>query len=93
MDEGEWTCAACTFRHVGIVSELRECTICGSSRPVVNAVRQPESRRSVDPAVSRRTPSSQLLALPDDVLQRVLAGPAIQQPLRCDDCVSPRKPC
>ena len=74
MDEGEWTCAACTFRHVGIVSELRECTICGSSRPVVNAVRQPESRRSVDPAVSRRSPSSQLLALPDDVLQRVLVG-------------------
>ena len=74
MDEGEWTCAACTFRHVGIVSELRECTICGTSRPVVNAVRQPESRRSVDPAVSRRSPSSQLLALPDDVLQRVLVG-------------------
>jgi len=71
MDEGEWTCAACTFRHVGIVSELRECTICGTSRPVVNAVRQPESRRSVDPAVS---PSSPLLALPDDVLQRVLVG-------------------
>ena len=74
MDEGEWTCAACTFRHVGIVSELRECTICGTSRPVVNAVRKPESRRSVDPAVSRRSPSSQLLALPDDVLQRVLVG-------------------
>ena len=74
MDEGEWTCAACTFRHVGIVSELRECTICGTSRPVVNAVRLPESRRSVDPAVSRRSPSSQLLALPDDVLQRVLVG-------------------
>ena len=74
MDEGEWTCAACTFRHAGVVSELRECTICGTSRPVVNAVRQPESRRSVDPAVSRRSPNSQLLALPDDVLQRVLVG-------------------
>ena len=77
MDEGEWTCAACTFRHVGIVSELRECTICGTSRLVVNAARQPESRRSLDPAVSpepRRSPTSPLLALPDDVLQRVLVG-------------------
>ena len=71
MDEGEWTCAACTFRHAGVVAELRECTICGTSRLVVNAAQQPESRRSVDPAVS---PSSPLLALPDDVLQRVLVG-------------------
>ena len=77
MDEGQWTCAACTFRHAGVVAELRECTICGTSRLVVNAAQQPESRRSVDPAVSpkpRRSPSSQLLALPDDVLQRVLVG-------------------
>ena len=71
MDEGKWTCAACTFRHAGVVAELRECTICGTSRLVVNAAQQPESRRSVDPAVS---PSSPLLALPDDVLQRVLVG-------------------
>ena len=71
MDEGEWTCAACTFRHAGVVAELRECTICGTSRLVVNAAQQPESRRFVDPAVS---PSSPLLALPDDVLQRVLVG-------------------
>ena len=87
MDEGEWTCAACTFRHAGIVAELRECTICGTARAVtrfrradpaaVNAARQPESRRSLDPAVSpepRRSPTSLLLALPDDVLQRVLVG-------------------
>ena len=71
MDEADWTCAACTFRHAGVVAELRECTICGTSRLVVNAAQQPESRRSVDPAVS---PSSPLLALPDDVLQRVLVG-------------------
>ena len=87
MDEGEWTCAACTFRHAGIVAELRECTICGTARAVtrfrradpaaVNAARQPEPRRSLDPAVSpepRRSPTSLLLALPDDVLQRVLVG-------------------
>ena len=43
----------------------------------MNAARQPESRRSLDPAVSpepRRSPTSLLLALPDDVLQRVLVG-------------------
>ena len=66
---------------------MRECTICGTARAVtrfrradpaaVNAARQPESRRSLDPAVSpepRRSPTSLLLALPDDVLQRVLVG-------------------
>ena len=36
MDE-EWKCAACTFRHAGIVAELRECTICGTARPPVAA--------------------------------------------------------
>ena len=52
----DWKCAACTFRHAGIVAELRECTICGTARPPVTArdpaaaaaAQQPESRRSVD---------------------------------------------
>ena len=55
----DWKCAACTFRHAGIVAELRECTICGTARPPVTArdpaaaaaAQQPESRRSVDAAV------------------------------------------
>ena len=33
----DWTCAGCTFRHAGIVAELRECTICGTARPAVAA--------------------------------------------------------
>ena len=61
MDEADpgWTCAACTFRHAGIVAELRECTICGTARPTPSArdpaaaaaAQHPESRRSVDAAV------------------------------------------
>ena len=68
MEEADWTCVACTFRHAGIVAELRECTICGTARPTPSArdpaaaaaAQQPESGRTVDAAVPpepRRPPA------------------------------------